>query len=87
MGWCHAFKLHPLCNATPKIITLILNPKHTQLFLGAWKVLTKYLYDKEFADRGYITQKFFEVVFNQSFHFVHELRSNMKPNSCPCVTK
>ena len=61
MGWCHGFKLHLLCNDRGEIITFCLtganvddrNPK-------VWKVLSKDLYGKVFADRGYISPKLFD---------------------------
>ena len=43
-----------------------------------WKVFTKVLYGKVFADRGYIKQEFFENLFSQGIHLVHGLKSNMK---------
>ena len=50
-----------------------------------WQVFTKVLYDKVFADKGYIKQEFFENLFNQGIHLVHGLKSNMKKQAYALV--
>ena len=77
MGWCHGFKLHLLCNDRGEIITFCLtganvddrNPK-------VWKVLAKDLYGKVFADRGYISPKLFDSLFDDSIQLVHVIKMN-----------
>ena len=79
MGWCHGFKLHLLCNDRGEIITFCLtganvddrNPK-------VWKVLAKDLYGKVFADRGYISPKLFDSLFDDGIQLVHGIKTNMK---------
>ena len=79
MGWCHGFKLHLLCNDRGEIITFCLtganvddrNPK-------VWKVLAKDLYGKVFADRGYISPKLFDLLFDDGIQLVHGIKTNMK---------
>lgn len=41
-------------------------------------VLTKDLFGKLFADKGYISQKLFETLFNDGVHLVTGIKSNMK---------
>ena len=46
-----------------------------------WEVisrLTKELYGKLFADRGYVSQKLFEKLFEQNIQLITRLKSNMK---------
>ena len=46
-----------------------------------WEViarLTKEIYGKLFADRGYVSQKLFEKLFEQNIQLVTRLRNNMK---------
>ncbi len=79
MGWCYGFKLPLLCNNKGGIITLCLtvenidykNPK-------VWNILVKYLYGKVFADRGYISPKLFDSLFDDGIQLVHGIKTNMK---------
>ena len=79
MGWCHGFKLHIACNDRGEIIAFVLttanvddkNPK-------VWESLSKRLYGKLFANKGYISQKLFDSLFQDGIHLVTGLRSNMK---------
>ena len=41
-------------------------------------VLAKRLYGKLFADKGYISQKLFDSLFEEGIQLVTELRVNMK---------
>ncbi len=76
MGWCHGFKLHFTCNDRGEIISFCLaganvddrNPK-------AWNVLTKELYGRLFADRGYIPPRPFENLFEDGIHLVAGIRA------------
>ena len=52
-----------------------------------WRVFTKVLYGKVFADKSYIKQEFFENLFNQGIHLVHGLKSNMKNKLMPLWDK
>ena len=40
--------------------------------------MTKELYGKLFADRGYVSQKLFEKLFEQNIQLITRLKSNMK---------
>lgn len=89
MGWCPGFKLHLLCNEMSDILTFCLTPANVDdRNPRVWKVFTKVLYGKVFADKGYSKQEFFENLFNQGLHLVHGLKSNIKKTSlCPCETR
>ena len=88
MGWCHGFKLHFVCNDRGEIITFSFtganvddrNPK-------VWTVMAKELYGKLFADRGYISPKLFDMLFEDGVHLVTGIRTNMKNKIMPMWDK
>lgn len=84
MGWYHGFKLHLACNDRGEIIAFVLtganvSDKDTKVF----KVLAKRLYSKLFADKGYISQKLFDFLFEDGIQLVTGLRVNMKNKLMP----
>ena len=84
MGWCHGFKLHLACNDRGEIIAFVLtganvSDKNPNVF----KVLAKRLYGKLFADKGYISQKLFDFLFEYGIQLVTGLRVNMKNELIP----
>ena len=84
MGWCHGFKLHLACNDRGEIIAFVLtganvSDKDTEVF----KVLAKRLYGKLFADKGYISQRLFDILFEDGIQLVTGLRVNMKNKLMP----
>jgi len=86
MGWCPGFKLHLLCNEMSDILTFCLTPANVDdRNPRVWKVFTKVLYGKVFADKGYSKQEFFENLFNQGLHLVHGLKSNIKKQAYALV--
>jgi len=88
MGWCHGFKLHFVCNDRAEIITFVLTPANTDdRDPRVWKVLAKELYGRLFADRGYISQRLFDELFDDGIHLVTGIRSNMKNRLMPLWDK
>ena len=84
MGWCHGFKLHLACNDRGEIIAFVLtganvSDKDSEVF----KVLAKRLYGKMFADKGYISQRLFDILFEDGIQLVTGLRVNMKNKLMP----
>ena len=79
MGWYYGFKLHLLCNNRGEILNFALtkanvddrNPK-------VFNNLTKDLFGKLYADKGYISQGLFQTLFHRGIHIVTGIRSNMK---------
>jgi hypothetical protein len=45
---------------------------------GVFKVLSKELFGKLYADKGYISSPLFDVLFNDGIHLVTGIKSNMK---------
>lgn len=79
MGWYYGFKLHLLCNERGELLNFALtkanvddrNPK-------VFNDLTKDLFGKLYADKGYISQSLFASLFDRGVHIVTGIRSNMK---------
>lgn len=88
MGWCHGFKLHLACNDGGEIIAFVLtganvSDKDPEVF----KILAKSLYGKLFADKGYISQKLFDMLFADGIQLITGLRVNMKNKLMPFYDK
>ena len=84
LGWFYGFKLHLVCNDKDELLSFCLTPGNiddrdpkTLLFL------TKKLFGKLFADKGYISQSLFEMLFNQGIHLVTGVKSNIKNRLMP----
>lgn len=88
MGWFFGFKLHLVCNEKGELLNFSLTmgnvDDRNQDVLG---VLTKDLFGKLFADKGYISQPLFEALFNDGIHLVTEIRNNMKNSLIPLRDK
>lgn len=88
MGWCHGFRLHVLCNDCGEVITFCLTRASVDdRDERVWTVFARHLYGKVFADRGYISPRLFESLFDRGIHLVHGLRSNMKNKIMPMWDK
>jgi hypothetical protein len=85
MGRFYGFKLHFVCNDRGgEILSFCLTPgnvddRNPQTI----KTLTKKLFGKLFADRGYISQPLFEMLFNDGVHLVTGIKRNMKNRLMP----
>lgn len=79
MGWCHGFKLHLACNDRGEIIAFALTGANVDdRDPKIWASLARILYGKLFADKGYISKKLFDCLFEDGIHLVTGLRTNMK---------
>lgn len=88
MGWCHGFKLHFTCNDRGEIISFCLTGANVDdKDPRVWNVLAKELYGRLFADRGYISSKLFERLFDDGVHLVTGIKANMKNKLMPLWDK
>ena len=79
MGWFYGFKLHLVCNERGELLSFYLtrgnvddrNPKHI-------KVLCENLFGKMFADKGYISQMLWQMLFADGVQLITRLKKNMK---------
>jgi hypothetical protein len=79
MGWFYGFKLHLVCNEKGELLNFSLTKGNIDdRNQDVLNILTKDLFGKLFADKGYISQKLFEVLFNDGVHLVTGIKSNMK---------
>lgn len=78
-GWFYGFKLHLVANDKGEIISFHVttgNVDDRNLPLVA--KLTKSVFGKLFGDRGYISQKLFEYLFQHNVQLITRIKSNMK---------
>ncbi len=79
MGWFFEFKLHLVCNEKVELLNFSLTKGNVDdRNPDAINVLTKDLFGKLYADKGNISQKLFEMFFDEGVHLVTGIRSYMK---------
>jgi len=79
MGWFHGFKLHIVINDRGEILSFCVtqanvddrDPLKNESFLKA-------VFGKLFADKGYISEKLFKILFVDGIQLVTSIRNNMK---------
>jgi len=82
------FKLHLACNDRGEIIAFVLTGANvSDKDPAVFDVLAKRLYGKLFADKGYISQKLFDSLFEEGIQLVTGLRVNMKNKLMPFYDK
>lgn len=78
-GWFYGFKLHLITNDKGEIISFqITTGNIDDRNLNLVSKLTKPIYGKLFGDRGYISQKLFEYLFQNNIQLITKIKSNMK---------
>lgn len=79
MGWFYGFKLHLVINDKGEIIQWQLTRGNVDDRTPLKdKRFTHKLFGKLFADRGYISQDLFEMLFVDGLHLVTKIKKNMK---------
>lgn len=79
MGWFYGFKLHLVCNDRGELLNFCLtkgnvDDRNPEVF----NVLSRKLFGDLFADKGYISKKLFDALWNDGIHLVTGIKSNMK---------
>ena len=78
-GWFYGFKLHLTINDSGEILNFCLTPGNTDdRNEKVINQLTKNLYGKLFADKGYISQDLMEHLLNKNIHLITKQRKNSK---------
>jgi hypothetical protein len=77
MGWFFGFKLHITINGAGEVCSMKLTPGNVD-DRKAVPDLTKKLFGKIFADKGYISHALFEQLFARGLKLVTQIRDNMK---------
>ena len=79
MGWFYGFKLHLMINDEGEILSFCLTSGNVDDRNEAvMDSLTKEIFGKLFADRGYISQKLFEKLLKKDITLVTRAKKNMK---------
>jgi len=85
-GWFYGFKLHLIVNDEGQILSFNLTPGNVDDRKPV-PVMTKRLFGKLFADKGYISQRLFDELFAQGLQLVTSVRKNMQNRLMPLTDK
>ncbi len=78
MGWFYGFKLHVIVNDCGELLACCLSAANVHDTQPVLK-LAAHLFGKLFGDKGYISKKLFEALFNATgLQLITKLRKNMK---------
>lgn len=86
MGWYYGFKLHLVINDKGELLSFCLTPANVDDRTPVPE-LTQGILGKLFGDRGYISQKLFEQLWQQGVQLVTKLKKNMKNRLMPLIDK
>lgn len=79
MGWFYGFKLHLIINECGKILSFCLTSGNVDdRNEKVMDSMTREIFGKLFADRGYISQKLFEKLLERNITLVTRAKKNMK---------
>lgn len=88
MGFFFGFKLHLIINERGEILNFALSKGNVDdRNEDVMKTMTKDLFGKLYADKGYVSQKLFDMLFNDDINIVTGLRANMKNRIMPLMDK
>lgn len=77
VGWFFGFKLHLIVNDKGEILSFLLTPGNVS-DIAPVKKLSKGIFGKLYGDKGYISKKLFEELYEKGLQLFTTLRSNMK---------
>ncbi|RNL67031.1 IS982 family transposase [Sinomicrobium pectinilyticum] len=88
MGWFFGFKLHLIINDKGEILSFYLTKAHVDdRDMKVIASLTENIFGKLFGDRGYISQKLANYLWNDGIDLVYKLRKNMKKQNISDIDK
>lgn len=88
MGWFYGFKLHLVCNDKGELLNFSLTRGNVDdRNPDVINVLCKDLFGKLYADRGYISQNLFDMLFSNGVQIVTGVKNNMKNKLMPLYDK
>ena len=88
MGWYFGFKLHLICNERGELLNFMLTKANVDdRNEDVFNRLSDNVFGKLFADKGYISQKLFDRLFNDGINLVTGLKCNMKNKLIPLYDK
>lgn len=86
VGWYFGFKLHLVINDKGELLNFKLTPANTDERQPLAE-LVRGLIGKLFGDKGYISHKWFEQLFNNGLQLVTPSKKNMKNRLVPLIDK
>lgn len=88
MGWFFGFKLHLIINDQGEILSFYLTKANVDdRNIKVIKSLTENIFGKLFGDRGYISKKLANYLWNDGIDLIYKLRKNMKEQNLSDVDK
>ena len=82
MGWFYGFKLHLICNHRGELVACKITAGN-ESDLNPVPGMTEDLAGKLFGDKGYISKKLFEELFDRGLQLITSLKKNMKAKLLP----
>lgn len=86
VGWFYGFKLHLIINERGELLTFYLTPGNVDDRKPV-PHMTRHLWGKLFADKGYISKDLFKELFERGLHLVTPIRKKMHNRLMPVVDK
>jgi transposase len=86
VGWFYGFKLHLIVDDHGELLAFRVTPGNADDREPIPR-MTENLWGKLFGDRGYISQKLFELLFQQGLELITTTRKNMKSRLLPLRDK
>jgi hypothetical protein len=80
MGWFFGFKIHIVVNTAGELLAFQIT-KGNRDDRKSVKTLCRNMTGKIYGDKGYISQKLFEEMFDLGIKIVTQMRENMKPRT------
>lgn len=79
MGWFYGFKLHLVINEKGELLSFEITKGNVDdRDRTVIRKMTKKLFGKIFADKGYVGQELFEMLFDNGVQLITKLKKNMK---------
>jgi len=79
MGWFYGFKLHLIINDKGEILSFYLSKANVDdRNLKVISTMSKDIFGKLYADRGYISKSLADFLWNDGVHLIYKRRRNMK---------
>ena len=86
VGWFYGFKLHLIVNDRGELLAVKLTPANVD-DREPVPEMTRDLWGKLFGDKGYISQKLFDLLFDQSLQLITKIKKNMRNKLMPLLDK
>lgn len=86
VGWFYGFKLHLIVNDRGELLAVKLTAGNVD-DREPVPEMTREMFGKLFGDKGYISQKLFDLLFEQGVQLITRIKKNMKNKLMPLMDK